>query len=65
MNLEFDMKIKMGTFKQKASPWLSYFVIVCCIIITSLLFIMQKSEVAAEAISSKSDYSSYLNYYGD
>ena len=43
--------MEVGNLKQKASPYIVYFVFGCIIIIIGLLFVMQKSELLAESIS--------------
>lgn len=60
MHLDFNVSLKIGTFRQKASPTLSIFVIACCIMVVALLFMMQRAQAAADNLSAGSDYSSYL-----
>ena len=36
--------IEIGHLKQKASPTLSIFVLISCIVITGLLFVVQRAE---------------------
>lgn len=40
--------IPIGDLNQKANPYLSAFVIICCIVITVLLFMMQRAEALKE-----------------
>ncbi len=44
--------IQLGSFKQKAKPALSYFVIGCICVITGLLYIDVKSEATGKQLSS-------------
>jgi hypothetical protein len=60
MKIDFKMSFKLGTFKQKAHPILSIFVIACAIVTVGLLYILQKTEAAADTLNNTS-YTQYLN----
>lgn len=52
--------MKIGNLQSKASKPLSVFVIACSIVTVALLFVMEKTEHTRDALSSKSDFSAYL-----
>ena len=51
--------MEIGRLKQRAHPFLVFFVFSCIIITTGLLYIMQKTEAKAESLASIND-SQYL-----
>jgi hypothetical protein len=53
--------MEIGHLTQKAHPVLSWFVIACCVVTVGLLYVMQKTYAAADAIAEKSGYSQYMS----
>jgi hypothetical protein len=45
------MSMQIGSLRQVAHPLLSWFVISCCIAITMILYVMQKTEAVASAFT--------------
>ena len=54
--------MEIGHLKQKANPIVSVFVMICMIVTTGLLFILQKSISLGNAITEKSGISSTQSY---
>ena len=56
------MNLEVGSFKQKASQGLVYFVFSCILITTSILYVWEKSEEKALTLNSISLNSSYYPF---
>lgn len=52
--------LPVGSFKQKASPVMSYFVVICLVVTVGLLFVMQRSEAISDSFMSVTYYSDYI-----
>jgi hypothetical protein len=54
--------LRVGNFKQKANWFLVGFVFGCIFVIILLLFILQKSEAAADELNSITRYGEEVSY---
>jgi hypothetical protein len=53
--------MQVGSFKQKANPYLVGFVFSCICVVIFLLHVKVKAEEKAEQLSYNGDWSAYLN----
>lgn len=53
--------MQVGSFKQKASPFLVKFTFICIFVITGLLYILQRTEAISDNFSSLTQNPTYID----